>query len=369
MSYTIKNMIDTDKVYDFLDGAFASAVQSLKDSNSLQYPNMNYHVFRNQADFDGTIDIPMYAEDDEAQKINYGLFRFIGGQVEPVEQLDIYGMRFSFEFLAFEEYRDDFNLILSTFSHSIQGQLFTLQYDDGSNITILVETNEFPIMSETIDANGANKFMTSNVIDILFYANAVHADQTLVLLNGDRLAFTEVQFTRTQVEPVVDLAKTFEIKMLPSKSSFSININGYYKTDNAEQAIFDWLLDETKLAEPIRFFYSDGIKVKTGAYLINESKFIVPDGAVISYALSLVPYKGVIQTHYGLLVTNSPGTGEYVVGDEIVLFNDDNFSQWQIQAFTTNQTILNYINSLDYTNENLEFEMPACDLKITAIKN
>lgn len=366
MPFDIKTLVKSEEIYTFLEESFISTLATLKEDNLIS-DKIQYEIFRNQADFDGTLTVNMYAEDDELDRINYAIFRFLGGRVEPSGGLDAYLMSYSLETLDFEEYRDDIRMLLTTLSHSVNGNIFSIQDSLNTTVPMLVEIDAFPTTSETIDANGANKFMTSNIINVLLFPDIAHSDQVVIKLNGIQIPFTEINFTRSQVEPVVDLAKTYEVKFLPSKSSFSITINGYYKDENASAAIFDWLMDETKLAESFRLFYSDGRKIKTGTYIINESSLDLVDGQPITYNMSLVPFRNATQTYFGVLVIGADGTDEYLLGSEISLSNENaNHDEWEIEAFTTDQTILNYVDSLDIGNPNLVFDMPACNLKITA---
>jgi hypothetical protein len=325
MSFDIKMLVKSEQIYEFLENSFLSTLTLLQQEDKIS-DKIQYEMFKSQADFDGTLNVPMYADDDDDQKINYGILRFLGGAIEPSGGLDLYLMSYSLETLDFEEYRDDIRLLLTTLAYSLNGNIVTINDSEGATIPMLVETATFPTMSETIDANGADKFMTSNIINITLFPQIAHADEVILMINGIQVPFVEVSFNRSQVEAVPNLNKSYEVRVVPNRTSFSVSINGYYKYDNASQSVFDWLMDETKLAQSFRLFYSDGFNIKTGVYLIDSSSLDISDGQPITYNMTLLPYNNVVQDYFGLLVIGADGTNEYEIGDEIELsYDDDDF--------------------------------------------
>jgi hypothetical protein len=322
--------------------------------------DIGFQLFKDQADFDGTLKVNTYAADDETQKKNYGIFRFMGGTVDTNKRMNIYLHRYSFELLNFEMYRDDIKVILTTLSSSLNGNPYTLT-DENGTFTAFAQVSEFPTISEEIDANGDVKFMTTVIMDLLFYSDMVHSSDTTFLLDGVEVPYTEIKMVRRMEDPTPNINKSFESTYLPTRSAFVISILGYYQINDATENIIDWLVDETNLSYPVRLFYTDGFKVKTGVYLIDTLEFTYPYEGLINYSLQLIPLAGAIKEYYGVLVQNGLGTNEYKAGSQVVLNSeDDDFNGWElVKGF------------VDLTPEQLAatpltFTMPATDLIIKA---
>jgi len=368
MSLTARKIIDAQTVYTFLDNSFAQVFNSLKDQGLIENEDINFTIYRSQADFDGTISVPTYAEDDQAQRINYGLLRFITGQVDPSRLSNVFSQSYSFEMLAFETDREDIRRIFTSMASTINGNTFSFT-DSNGEFKAFASVEEFPPMSQTIDANGADKFIISLVFVFLFYQDAVHYSDVYMSINGVRPQFEELSFTRQLVEPAVDMRKTFENRYVPSKTGFGVNISGYYIANDATDSFVRWIMDEKKLADTVRFFYSDGKQIKTGQYLISDSKISVPFEAIIQYSVSLIPSRDAQQTHRGIYVKNANGTGDYPIGSNITLtadsFKDDLvFSGWSVE-YSTDPSFTG--DSLgDSGNESITFSMPNADIILKA---
>lgn len=325
MSLIARKVVDSDSVYDFLENSFFEVYNTLLSSSGLvkftSAGSTHFTLFRTQSDFDGSLQVSTYAQDDEAQKMNYGILRFIGGEVDSNRLMNVYVQRYAVELLSFEEYRADIRTILTTFASSINGDTFQLSDDSGTKFTIFVNTQSFPDMSETIDANGVEKFLSSLVVEFLFYQDIVHSRDVVMKVEGIQIPYTEFAFTRQMVDPAVDLRKTFENKFVPTKSSSGVNITGYYQINDASSKIFDFLLKDSSLETVLRLYYNDGYKVKTGNYLISEARASLPYNGVTSYSLGLIPAmtSEYPQTYYGALIQNGLGSNEYEIGDEVTV--------------------------------------------------
>ena len=377
-----RRIIKTDTIYNFLKTKFIGVYEELKANGLIDSTGiLNFEIFQDQADFDGKIMVPTYAEDDSAQMINYGLFRYVGGDMDPSDfkLTNVYMMRYSFELLAFEDYRSDIKELMNHYVAAIDGKYFSLYEDDGDELfSTFIETQAFPRLTETIDANGADKFIGTIVIDMLFYENIAHDSSTRVLINGHGFPYRTITMERRMVNPEVDNAKTYESKFIPSRTSLAITMSGYYDTNlNAEVA--DWLLDEDKMSIPIRWYWTDSKKLKTGVYMVNSAKIDQELEALLTYVITLVPLKTAVKTHYGILVKSDygpgDGSGEYAVGSTVTLNNElDNFDHWEIVELSnpTNlmsdglTTVSDYFDSLDLTVSELVFEMPSSNLIIQA---
>jgi len=322
--------------------------------------DIQFQLFRDQADFDGTLKVNTYSEEDETQKKNYGLFRFLGGEVDTNKNMNIYLHRYSFEMLNFEIYRDDIKVILNAMASSMNGNANILT-DANGIFTSFATVSEFPTLSEEIDANGDRKFISTVIIDLLFYTDMIHSTDTIFLLDGVQIPYTEVRMARKMEEPTPNITKAFESTYLPTRSAFSLSLTGYYQVNDAVESIADWLLDETKLSYPVRFFYTDGYKVKTGVYLIDTLEFSYPYQGLITYGLNLIPLLEPTRTHYGVLAKNAIGTGEYEVGTQVQLNSeDDNFTSWTVESGNL------VLSEVQETANPLFFTMPETDVIIKA---
>ena len=167
--------------------------------------DLQFEIYQDQADFDGKINVPLYADDDEAQKVNYALIRFIGGDVDPVDfkLVNIYMMRYSIEIIAFEEYRPYITEMMNHLTIVLDGEYYTL-YEGNDFFTTFIETGFFPRNSETVDANGADKFFTGIVSDMLFYENVLHTSNMMMLINGKEFPYKNVKIQRKMVQPEAD---------------------------------------------------------------------------------------------------------------------------------------------------------------------
>ena len=367
-----RRIIKTETIYNFLKTKFIGVYEELKSNGIIDSANvLNFEIFQDQADFDGKIMVPTYAKDDSAQMINYGLFRFVGGDIDPSDFKlnNVYMMRYSFELL--EEYRSDIKELMNHYAAAIDGKYYPLYEDNGNELfSTFIETQAFPRLTETIDANGADKFIGSIVIDMLFYENIAHDSGTMVLINGHGIPYRTLTIERKMLNPEVDNARNYETKFFPSRTTQAISITGYYDTVlNAE--IADWLMDEDKLSEPIRWFWSDGKKVKTGVYMVNDVRMTQELEALLNYSLTIVPMKVQVKTHYGILVKSDygvgVGTGEYQAGASVTLNNElDDFSHWEITDVSIRYSIGDNISSLDLTAQELVFTMPPSNLVIQA---
>jgi DNA-binding beta-propeller fold protein YncE len=325
MSLIARKVVDSDSVYNFLENSFFEVYNTLLSSESLVKftgaGSTHFTLFRSQADFDGSLQVSTYAEDDEAQKMNFGILRFIGGEVDSNRLMNVYVQRYAVELLSFEEFRADIRTILTTFASSINGDTFQLSDDSGTKFTIFVNTQSFPDMSETIDANGVEKFLSSLVVEFLFYQDIVHSRDVVMKVEGVQIPYTEFAFTRQMVDPAVDLRKTFENKFIPTKSSSGVNITGYYQINEASSKIFDFILKDSALETIVRLYYNDGYKVKTGNYLISEGRASLPYNGVTSYSLGLIPAmpSEYPQAYFGALIQNGDGSNEYLQGSEVTV--------------------------------------------------
>jgi hypothetical protein len=355
-----RKVINTETVYSFLEESFLSVVNILKGEEKISLEASKFVLFKDQADFDGTLKVNTYASDDEAQKKNYGIFRFMGGTVDTNRKMNIYLHRYSFELLNFEIYRDDIKVILTTMASSLNGNAYTLT-DENGTFTSFAQVSEFPVISEEIDANGDVKFLATVIIDLLFYSDMVHSSDTTFLLDGVEVPYTEIKMVRRMEEPTPNITKSYESTYLPTRSTFAISILGYYQINQATENIIDWLVDESRLSFPVRLFYTDGYKVKTGAYIIDTLEFTYPYQGLINYSVQLVPLAGAVKAYYGVLAKNALGTNEYLVGATVELNSEDEaFSGWEIES-----------GDLTLTPEQLAatpltFVMPASDLIIKA---
>jgi len=355
-----RKVINTETVYNFLENSFLQVVNSLKADNKISIEAAKFVLFKDQADFDGTLKVNTYAQDDEAQKKNYGIFRFMGGTVDTNKKMNIYLHRYSFELLNFEIYRDDIKVILTTMASSLNGNPYTLT-DENGTFTAFSQVSEFPIISEEIDANGDRKFIATVLIDLLFYSDMVHSSDTIFLIDGVEVPYTEIKIVRKMEDPTPNITKSYESTYLPTRSAFAISILGYYQVNQATENIIDWLIDESRLSFPVRFFYTDNYKVKTGVYIIDALEFTYPYEGLINYNVQLIPLSGVEKTYYGVLAKNALGTNEYPVGSTVVLNSEDNeFSGWEVESGTVELTP----EQLAATP--LTFTMPASDLIIKA---
>jgi hypothetical protein len=336
MPISVTKRLKQETLFNFMKSTFFTAYQSMLDQGIITNDKLLFEIFKDQADYDGTILVPMYADEDDAQKINYGLFRFIGGEVDPSELFSVYFKRFTFEMLAFDEYRQDIISLFNNYASSLDGNSFILE-DDQATSRAFFQVNEFPDMTQTIDANGADKFIISITIDILIYNDIVHSKETSLRLNGTEVSFSEVVFGRNMIEPGSDLKKSYQMEFVPSRSTFSINVTGYYTSDDASSSVIDWIMDETKLSEPMRLYYNDGFKLKTGVYMVAESRLSVPFESISAWSLSLIPYRGQEQQFYGVLAKGANiGNGEYQPQQVVTISADATksgmvFNSWSIE--------------------------------------
>jgi hypothetical protein len=355
-----RKVINTETVYTFLENSFLQVVNSLKADGKISIDAAKFVLFKDQADFNGTLKVNTYAADDETQKKNYGIFRFLGGQVDTNKKMNIYLHRYSFELLNFEIYRDDIKVILTTMASSLNGNAYTLT-DENGTFTSFASVSEFPTISEELDANGDVKFLTTVIIDLLFYSDMVHSSDTTFLLDGVEVPYTEIKMVRRMEDPTPNINKSFESTYLPTRSAFVISVLGYYQINDATENIIDWLVDETNLSFPVRLFYTDGFKVKTGVYLIDALEFTYPYQGLINYSLQLIPLAGAVKAYYGVLARNALGTNEYAVGATVQLdCEDDTFNGWEVEQ-----------GQITLTPEQLAatpliFTMPASDIIIKA---
>jgi len=297
--------------------------------------DIQFELFKDQADFDGTILVPTYKDDEDAQKKNFGLFRFLGGTVDPSRIMNVYLQRFSLEVLAFESYRDDIKTLLTTFASSLDGTLHQLS-DSNGTFTVALTVTEFPVISETIDANGADKFISSLLIDLLVYEDLVHADGIVFKVDGVRIPFSSISFNRQMIEPVPDLEKAFENRYVPTKSTHEVSVSGLYQLNTSTGKLMNWLFDETNLKDVYRVFYTDRSKVFTKQYLLSNFNLTVEEGQLLAYSFKLLPYFGATQFHYGVLVKNGIGTDEYVAGTVVTVNTEDsNFTNWVVESGQT----------------------------------
>jgi len=365
MSLTARKIIDAQTVYTFLENSFYEVFNSLKQQGLIENGDINFAIYKSQADFDGTISVPLYAEDEQAQRINHGLLRFITGQVDPSRLSNVFSQSYSFEMLAFETDREDIRRVFTSMASTINAKSFNFS-DSNGDFTAFASVEEFPPMSQTIDANGADKFIISLVFVFLFYQDAVHYSNVYMSMNGVRPEFEEITFNRQLVEPAVDMKKTFENKYVPSKTGFGINVSGYYIANNATNSFVRWIMDESKLSDSIRFFYSDGVQIKSGQYLIADAKVTVPFESIVQYTMSMIPSRDATQTHRGIYVKNANGTGDYPIGSSVTLTADsfkDNlpFSGWTVEYSSNGSFTISNPN-----NASITFTMPNSDLILRA---
>jgi hypothetical protein len=370
MSLTARKIIDANTIYTFLENSFNQVYNSLKNQDLIENENINFQLFRSQADFDGTIQVPLYAEDEEAQKKDFGLIRFITGQVDPSKLSNVFSQSYSFEMLAFESHREDVRRIFTSMASTINGNTFQFT-DSNGDFTAFATVDEFPNISQTIDANGADKFIISLVFVFLFYQDAVHFNNVYMSINGVRPEFEGISFNRQLIEPVSDLKKSFETKYIPSRSGFGVNISGFYVSNGATDTLMRWIMDETKLANTVRFFYSDGKQIKSGEYLIQDAKMEIPFEAILQYSIALIPSKDAVQTHRGVYIKDAPGTADYVIGGPVSLNADASkdgipFKEWVLE-YSTNPILTIASLLADITDNTTSFTMPNADLIIKAV--
>ena len=214
---------------------------------------------------------------------------------------------------------------------------------------------------------------------MLFFENVPHTSGVKVLLNGKEFPYKEIVLERKTVQPEVDNARNYEAKYIPTRTSSAITINGYYDQVLSSD-IIDWLLDEERLEDEVRWFWTDNRKLKTGVYMIGDVRMQQTFETLLSYSAVLVPYKSRTRTHYGLLVRTTSGygveTGEYAIGATVTINSEDaNFSHWEIvelsnpDALATDETstVSEYFASLDLTSDELTFVMQQSNLIIKPI--
>jgi len=368
MALTARKIINADTIYTFLEDSFYQVYNSMKEQNLVDNQNINFQIYRSQADFDGTINVPYYADEEESKKKDFGLIKFLTGQVDPSRLSNVFSHSYAFEMLAFESHREDVRKIFTSMASTINGNTF--QFSDGNgDFTAFATVDEFPTISQTIDANGADKFIISLVFVFLFYQDAVHFNQVYMTINGIRPEFEEISFSRQMVEPAVDMRKNFENIYVPNKSAFGINVSGYYISNGATDSFIRWIMDETKLEDTVRFFYSDGKQIRTGNYMIADANITVPFEAIIQYTLSMLPVKDVPRTYRGIYVKNAEGTGEYLIGANISLSADSSkdgkeFTGWTVEYSTDPN--FNSDSLGDAGVENVTFSMPNADIILKA---
>jgi len=376
MAITAKKIIDANIVYDYLESSFQQVVNSLKQQNYLSNNNIQFQLFRRQADFDGTLTVPMYAEDEQAQKFNYGIFRFISGQVDPSRLTNLYTQIYAFEMLNFEEDRADIEKVLMSFTRTLDGERPNLKEGD-ITYTVFPQLDDFPQMTQTIDANGTEKFLSSVMIQLTFYQDIVHQSKVIMQINGTEIEFDELTFNRVLNEPILDLRQAYQDSFLPSRSTFSVNISGYLTNNPATDSLFKWLLDERRLSDDVRFFYTDGTQIKSGLYIINDMKVIAPFDAVLQYSLQLLPEKDAQQTYYGVHFDGAVGSGEKLAGSTVsATYEGDDFVRWDVvylsnpgsfRIGSTTETVQQYFTNLTKNNETITFVMQQSDIILRAI--
>lgn len=337
------------------------------DPNKWVKKELNFQLFKDQADYDGTLSVSTYSDDDEAQKINYGIFRFAGGAVDPNQLVNVYIQTYSFEMLAFEEHRDDLKLILTRLASSLNGNIFSMTDVEGTFATF-INVNDFPTMSATIDANGANKFLSSLIFVMTFYEDVVHSTAAVFLLDGIAVPYAEVNFNRKQVEPVADTKKAFEATFLPTRTTQTISVSGFYKLDSVVSKLFDFFNEASNLEETVRVMFSDGYRVKTGTYMIEELNIKLPYENIMNYTLTMIPVRNAPTTHFGLVVRGGNGTGEYAGAASVTITAEpENFNAWVISYIgTQNSEITTFLDTLDLESPTLTFNMPSSNLVFTA---
>jgi hypothetical protein len=376
MAITAKKIIDANVVYDYLESSFQQVVNSLKQQNYLSNENIQFTLFRRQADFDGTLSVPMYAADEEAQKFNYGIFRFIGGQIDPSKLLNLYNQIYTFEMLCFEEDRADIEKIVMSFARTLDEERPNLA-DEDVVYTVFPQVDDFPQLSQTIDADGVEKFLSSITISLTFYQDIVHQSKVNMQIDGVNLEFDELTFNRVLNDPVPDLRQAFQDSFLAAKSTFSVNLSGYLTLNSATNSLFKWLLDERRLEDEVRFFYTDGTQIKSGVYITNDMKVIAPFDAVLQYSLQLLPKRDAIQTHYGVHFNGANVSGEKAVNSTVsATYEGNNFVRWDIEYLSNpnlpslanpSVTIQQYFTALNKTNPVISFIMQRSDIILKAI--
>jgi len=357
-----RKLLGSDTIFNFLNSKFIATYDSLIQQELITNENILFEIFKDQADYDGTITLSMYAQQDEAQKKNFGLFRFIGGEVDPNELFNVYLQRYSFELLAFEDYRDDIRNIVTTFASTLNGNAFPLS-DKNGEFVAFVQVNEFPIITQTIDANGADKFISSITIDMLFYQDIVHSIGVDFKIDGITIPFSDITFSRKMIEPASDMRKENENKYVPSKTASDITITGYYAIDSGTSAIIDWILDDRNIARPFRVYYNDNNKVKTGVFMVANSTLTIPFEAIIAYNLTLVPYRGQVPEYYGVLAKYATlGSGEYEGGTEVTVVSErEDFVAWEVL-----EGIITPTGDTSLTTPTLKFIMPGSNVILKA---
>ena len=63
-----RRIIKTDTIYNFLRDTFLFTYQELKDAGMVANNNIQFELYQDQADYDGKILIPTYADEDESKK-------------------------------------------------------------------------------------------------------------------------------------------------------------------------------------------------------------------------------------------------------------------------------------------------------------
>jgi hypothetical protein len=380
MAIIAKKIIDANIVYDYLESSFQQVVNSLKQQNYLTNEDIKFTLFRRQADFDGTLSVPMYASDEEAQKFNYGIFRFISGQIDPSKLTNLYNQVYTLELLCFEEDRADLEKILMSFARTLDAERPNLSEED-IVYTVFPNVDDFPQLTQTIDANGAEKFLASVMINLTFYQDIVHQSKVVVQLNGTPVEFDELTFNRALNEPIPDLAQSFDDSFLAAKSTFTISMSGFLTETPAMDYIYKWLLDERRLSDEIRFFYTDGKQIKSGVYIPNDVRITAPFDAVLQYSLQLLPKKNPQKLYYGVHFNGANNTGEKIIGSTVsATYEGDDFIRWEVEYLSNPATlsinssgveqattIQQYFTALDKTDPVISFVMQRSDIVLKAV--
>lgn len=314
-----KKQIKSSTLFAFLRDRLFSVINQLHSEGKITMPVDKFDestVFLDQADYDGSLRVNTYASEDEAQKKNFGIFRFIGGSIQGNKLVDAYTNTYSLETLSFEEYRQDVKTILISYAAQMNAMSFNIQ-DENGLFTAFFQIQDYPDLSTIADINGVEKFISFTTIKVLLLTDLLHSSNIIFKLDGVQIPYTEITFTRQMIEPAADLKKSYENKFEPSRTQFSCSITGYYKNDIASIKLMNWLFDETRLEDTVRMYYSDGNIVKTGVYLVSQSNVAMPYESVVSYSVALIPKRNPVQTHYGVLVKNGEGSDEYLIGSNV----------------------------------------------------
>lgn len=203
----------------------------------------------------------------EEELITPGIFAYDGADIVNNPNYDCYNVMVALEFLGFESQRDAMRLLLERYATDLRGKSIDVYEKDGvytwgdnadttgNKYTCLIST-EMPVLSETIEQSGYERFQAYINLDFTVLAGIIVANEDELTIDGETLSLTSFIISRDKSIKQYNV-KSLERASYAESQTITFSISGMYNANKeASKKIKKAILTKDYMNTPFELAYA-----------------------------------------------------------------------------------------------------------------